>query len=70
MQLRKTTEGVLRSQRNLTRYPLSARPAITAFVKRKAAEFQAECGKFRAPNKLKRQVCLEKAEVGFCGILH
>ncbi len=49
MRSRETTEGMLRSQRNLTRYPLSARPAIMAFVKQKAAEFRAEGGGFRAP---------------------
>ena len=46
MRSRKTTDGLLRSERNLMRYAASARPAIIAFVKQKAAEFRAEGGRF------------------------
>ncbi len=41
--------ALLGSQRNLTQYPLSARPAILAYVKQQAAAFQAEGGRFQAP---------------------
>ena len=53
MRSRETTDGLLRSQRNLTRYAPAARPAILAFVKRKAAEFRAEGGMFRAPKMMR-----------------
>ena len=53
MRPRKTTDGSLRSQRNMTRYAASARPAIIAFVKQRAAEFQAEGGRFWAPKMMK-----------------
>lgn len=53
MRSRKTTDGLLRSERNLMRYAASARPAIIAFVKQKAAEFRAEGGRFRAPKMMK-----------------
>ena len=49
MRSRKPQSGLLRSQRNLTRYARAARPAIIAFAKQIAAEFQAEGGRFRAP---------------------
>ena len=52
MRSRETTDGLLRSQRNLTRYPESARPAIIAFVKQKSVEFQAGGGRFRAPKMM------------------
>lgn len=52
MRPRETTDGLLRSQRNLIRYTASARPAIISFVRQKAAEFQAEGGRFRAPKMM------------------
>lgn len=52
MRSRETTDGLLRSQRNLIRYTSSARPEIIAFVKQKAAEFQAGGGRFRAPKMM------------------
>lgn len=45
-------EGVLWSERNLTRYVLSARPYIIAYVKEQAADFQAAGGKFHAPKMM------------------
>jgi len=42
-------EGLLWSERNLTRYVLSARSSIITYVKEQAADFQAAGGTFRAP---------------------
>jgi hypothetical protein len=52
MRPRETTDGLLRSRRNLTKYLPSARLAIIAFAKQKSAEFQAEGGRFRAPKMM------------------
>jgi len=52
MRSRQTTDGLLRSQRNLIRYTSSARPAIIAFVRQKTMEFQAKGGRFRAPKMM------------------
>lgn len=53
MRSREPTDGLLRSQRNLTRYNSEARPTIIAFVKQQAAEFRADGGKFRAPKVMR-----------------
>lgn len=53
MRSREPTDGLLRSQRNLTKYASSARPTIIAFVKQQAAEFRAEGGRFRAPKMMR-----------------
>ena len=53
MRSRETTDGLLRSQRNLTRYAPAARPVILAFIKREATEFRAEGGRFFAPKMMR-----------------
>lgn len=52
MRSRQPARSLLWSQHNLSRYAASARPAILAFVKQKAAEFLAEGGRFRAPRMM------------------
>lgn len=45
--------ALLQSQRNLTQYLPTARPAIIAFARQQAAQFRAGGGRFQAPKMMR-----------------